>query len=188
MKIVRSHWFCPTIPVTSGTPPLCKNPPTSSFPKEKFFSWLRRLLCFHLPLSPYNRNSQLQPNYNLKLSSNISKMSGFDAQHTAVDVEKGAHGSHHNHSNGSVANGNSHYSSQEGGAPLNLRNITPGGHPLDRVSFSCQNSPTFYHSLTFVVPSAESTRVPYLPQTIRQPCSSRTMWFRVDYLHAVSGD
>jgi len=63
-------------------------------------------------------------------------MSGFDAQHTAVDVEKGAHGAHHNHSNGSVANGNSHYSSQEGGAPLNLRNITPGGHPLDRVSFS----------------------------------------------------
>lgn len=134
--------------MTSGTPPLCKNPPTSSFPKEKFSSWLRKLLCFHLPLSPYNQNSQPQPNYHFKLSSNITKMSGFDAQHTAVDVEKGAHGSHHNHSNGSVANGNSHYSSQEGGAPLNLRNITPGGHPLDRVSFFCQISPTL-HTLTF---------------------------------------
>ncbi|GAA5873620.1 hypothetical protein JCM16303_001181 [Sporobolomyces ruberrimus] len=59
-------------------------------------------------------------------------MSGFDAQHTAVDVEKGPN-THHHGSNGSVAtNGNSHYASQEGGAPLNLRNITPGGHPLDR--------------------------------------------------------
>ncbi|GAA5894973.1 acetate uptake transporter family protein [Sporobolomyces salmoneus] len=54
-------------------------------------------------------------------------MSGFDAQHTAVDVEK-----NHHHNNGSVINnGNSHYASQEGGAPLNLRNITPGGHPVD---------------------------------------------------------
>lgn len=59
-------------------------------------------------------------------------MSGFDAQHTPVDVEKNGH-NHHAGSNGSVAtNGNSHYASQEGGAPLNLRNITPGGHPLDR--------------------------------------------------------
>ncbi|GAA5978969.1 hypothetical protein JCM5350_004192 [Sporobolomyces pararoseus] len=59
-------------------------------------------------------------------------MSGFDAQHTPVDAEKNGH-NHHAGSNGSVAtNGNSHYASQEGGAPLNLRNITPGGHPLDR--------------------------------------------------------
>lgn len=54
---------------------------------------------------------------------------GFDSQH--VDVEKNA--VHHNgHSNGGVLGGDNRYASQEGGAPLNLRNITPGGHPLDR--------------------------------------------------------
>ncbi|GAA6059168.1 hypothetical protein JCM10212_005513 [Sporobolomyces blumeae] len=56
--------------------------------------------------------------------------SGFDHHHTDVEknVVPSTNGSVHN---GAVANGNSHYS-HEGGAPLNLRNVTPGGHPLDR--------------------------------------------------------
>lgn len=60
--------------------------------------------------------------------------------HTNGDVEKGANVYHNSsesglHHNGVVGNHNSTYTHpQDGGAPLNLRNITPGGHPLDRVS------------------------------------------------------
>ncbi|GJN87696.1 hypothetical protein Rhopal_000651-T1 [Rhodotorula paludigena] len=52
---------------------------------------------------------------------------------------------HHHHdlekSAGAPNAGQSSYASNEGGAPLNLRNITPGGHPLD------QSQPAFpvYH-------------------------------------------
>lgn len=44
---------------------------------------------------------------------------------TAHDLEKNTHAA-------GAPNAGQSYSS-EGGAPLNLRNITPGGHPLDRV-------------------------------------------------------
>lgn len=58
--------------------------------------------------------------------------------HTNGDVEKGANVYHNSsesglHHNGVVGGHNSTYTHpQDGGAPLNLRNITPGGHPLDR--------------------------------------------------------
>ncbi|GAA5849689.1 hypothetical protein JCM9279_001980 [Rhodotorula babjevae] len=56
--------------------------------------------------------------------------------HNGADVEKTAglngHGPvHTSHHNGNAA-ATPAYLSQEGGAPLNLRNVTPGGHPLDR--------------------------------------------------------
>jgi len=59
----------------------------------------------------------------------------------ANDVEKNAglngHGPVHTHNGHAGHTGTSSaspaYMSQEGGAPLNLRNVTPGGHPLDRV-------------------------------------------------------
>jgi len=58
----------------------------------------------------------------------------------ANDVEKNAglngHGPVHTHNGHAGHTGTSSaspaYMSQEGGAPLNLRNVTPGGHPLDR--------------------------------------------------------
>ncbi|GAA5927732.1 hypothetical protein JCM10213_000878 [Rhodosporidiobolus nylandii] len=51
----------------------------------------------------------------------------------ANDVEKTA-GTAHNNNSGLVGTSSASpaYASQEGGAPFNLRNITPGGHPLDR--------------------------------------------------------
>lgn len=70
--------------------------------------------------------------------------------HNNGDVEKGTATYHngdsstlHHTSNTATGNGvvgggnnNSYTSTQDGGAPFNLRNVTPGGHPLDRVSFS----------------------------------------------------
>lgn len=65
--------------------------------------------------------------------------------HNNGDVEKGAASYHNNgdstlHHAGHANNGvvgntstNSYSSAQDGGAPFNLRNVTPGGHPLDRV-------------------------------------------------------
>lgn len=59
--------------------------------------------------------------------------------HNGVDVEKtagvhhAANGAHGQHGVTGVSTGSPAYASQEGGAPFNLRNITPGGHPLDRV-------------------------------------------------------
>lgn len=55
--------------------------------------------------------------------------------HHNGDAEKG-HATYH--ANGSdsdgAGNNNSYLSAQDGGgAPFNLRNVTPGGHPLDRV-------------------------------------------------------
>ncbi|GAA6005355.1 hypothetical protein JCM10207_002949 [Rhodosporidiobolus poonsookiae] len=54
-----------------------------------------------------------------------------------ADVEKGhttAHSTPSQHHQGVVGTSSASpaYASQEGGAPFNLRNITPGGHPLDR--------------------------------------------------------
>ncbi|PRQ74802.1 GPR1/FUN34/yaaH family-domain containing protein [Rhodotorula toruloides] len=58
--------------------------------------------------------------------------------HNGADVEKtagvnhAANGAHGQHGVTGVSTGSPAYASQEGGAPFNLRNITPGGHPLDR--------------------------------------------------------
>lgn len=69
------------------------------------------------------------------LASAMASTSGSSV-HNGADVEKTAglngHGPvHTSHHNGAAAT--PAYLSQEGGAPLNLRNVTPGGHPLDRV-------------------------------------------------------
>ncbi|KWU41226.1 hypothetical protein RHOSPDRAFT_37255 [Rhodotorula sp. JG-1b] len=67
--------------------------------------------------------------------------------HNNGDVEKGTATYHngdsstlHHNTNTTTGNGivggggnnNSYTSTQDGGAPFNLRNVTPGGHPLDR--------------------------------------------------------
>ncbi|GAA5830607.1 hypothetical protein JCM11251_002531 [Rhodosporidiobolus azoricus] len=69
---------------------------------------------------------------------------------------------HHNDVEKGVANSNGHssplhgttsatpaYASQEGGAPFNYRNVTPGGHPLDR---SQPAFPTYHRKLANPAP------------------------------------
>lgn len=109
------------------------------------------------------------------------------------DVEKTAGAHHANGSHGvtGVSTGSPAYASQEGGAPLNLRNITPGGHPLDRVRLAFEHgsarssnipSPADFHLMT----RAEPTRLPDLPPSLRQPCASGTLRFRPHDVHALA--
>jgi hypothetical protein len=68
---------------------------------------------YRFPLAPFSSHSPAMSTTSAELHS----------RERAADVEKGTHAG--------VNNASYNYLS-EGGAPLNLRNITPGGHPLDR--------------------------------------------------------
>ncbi|GAA5964735.1 hypothetical protein JCM21900_003016 [Sporobolomyces salmonicolor] len=56
-------------------------------------------------------------------------MASLPLHTTGAEVEKGTV---HNTALGSASTGSAYASQEGGGAPFNLRNITPGGHPLDR--------------------------------------------------------
>ncbi|GAA5859865.1 hypothetical protein JCM1840_001771 [Sporobolomyces johnsonii] len=56
-------------------------------------------------------------------------MASLPLHNNSAEVEKGTV---HNTALGGTSTGSAYASQEGGGAPFNLRNITPGGHPLDR--------------------------------------------------------
>lgn len=179
----------------------------------KFLHLPRFSLVWVVHISPEAKNSirqlSLSSPHSPKAPSYKMATTALPPLHNNGDVEKGTATYHngdsstlHHNTNTTTGNGivghgggnnNSYTSTQDGGAPFNLRNVTPGGHPLDRVSslfnfegrFCCKRKPADMTSSHRRL-RTEPTRFPSLPPAVRQPCSVGTVRLRVDHFHALA--